>query len=98
MSTAEAYKAEIEKYLEGFATNVRRLRTAGTTGRSQEWLAGATRLHRTEIGRIEQGEVEPRLTTLVILADGLSVTMDELVAGLWVPVERKPPPPSRLRQ
>ena len=41
---------------------------------------------------IEQGKVEPRLTTLLILADGLSVTIDELLAGLWVPLERKPSP------
>ena len=41
-----------------------------------------TRLHRTEIGRIEQGTVEPRLTTLVILADGLGVSIDDLLADL----------------
>jgi DNA-binding XRE family transcriptional regulator len=91
MSTPEAYKAEIARYLEGSGANIRRLRTAGEPGYSQEWLAGATSLHRTEIGKLEQGEVEPRLTTLVILADGLSVKIDDLVSGLWVPVERKPP-------
>lgn len=91
MSTTEAYEAEIARYLEGFGANIRRLRTAGDPGYSQEWLAGTTGLHRTEIGKLEQGKVEPRLTTLVILADGLSVKLDDLVSGLWVPIERKPP-------
>jgi transcriptional regulator with XRE-family HTH domain len=91
MSTVEAYKAELVRYLEGFGINVRNLRATRSPRISQEGLAGATKLHRTEIGKIEQGMVEPRLTTLVILADGLSVTLDELVADLWVPVERKPP-------
>jgi transcriptional regulator with XRE-family HTH domain len=92
MSTIEAYKAELARFLEGFATNVRRARMAKSPPRSQEWLSHATRLHRTEIGKIEQGAVDPRLSTLVILADGLGVTVDDLLAGLWVPVERKPSP------
>jgi DNA-binding XRE family transcriptional regulator len=92
MSTIEAYKAELARFLEGFGTNVRRVRMAKSPPRSQEWLSHATRLHRTEIGKIEQGAVDPRLTTLFILADGLSVTIDDLLAGLWVPVERKPSP------
>jgi transcriptional regulator with XRE-family HTH domain len=94
MSTMEAYKEELARFLEGFGANVRRVRTAKTPRCSQERLADATELHRTEIGKIEQGKVEPRLTTLVIVADGLSVSVDELIAGLWVPVERKPSPHS----
>jgi transcriptional regulator with XRE-family HTH domain len=95
MSTLEAYRAELALYLEGFGANVRRLRTARSPGFSQEWLSSATRLHRTEIGKIEQGAVEPRLSTLAILADGLGVTVDDLLAGLWVPVERKPSPKAK---
>jgi transcriptional regulator with XRE-family HTH domain len=90
MSTMETYKAELTRFLEGFGYNVRRVRVAKRPQTSQERLSHATRLHRTEIGKIEQGVVEPRLTTLVILADGLGVTIDDLLAGLWVPVERKP--------
>lgn len=90
MSTPEEYKAELARYLEGFGSNVRRLRTAGHPDHSQEWLSGVARLHRTEIGKIEQGKIDPRLTTLVILADGLSVELGELVSALWVPKERKP--------
>ncbi|HLH13471.1 MAG TPA: helix-turn-helix transcriptional regulator [Solirubrobacteraceae bacterium] len=92
MSTMDAYKAELARFLEGFGANVRRVRISKTPPFSQERLADSTRLHRTEIGKIEQGAVEPRLTTLYILADGLGVTIDDLLAGLWVPAERKPSP------
>jgi transcriptional regulator with XRE-family HTH domain len=92
MSTMEAYKAELARFLEGFGANVRCVRTASQPRCSQEQLSLATRLHRTEIGKLEQGVVEPRLTTLFILADGLNVKVDDLLSGLWVPVERKPSP------
>ncbi|HLM85119.1 MAG TPA: helix-turn-helix transcriptional regulator [Solirubrobacteraceae bacterium] len=92
MSTMEAYKAELARFLEGFGANVRRVRQAKRPSCSQERLSDATGLHRTEIGKIEQGMVEPRLTTLFILADGLNVTIDELLTGLWVPTERRPSP------
>ena len=54
-----------------FGENLRRCRRRA--GFSQEELGMRSSLHRTEIGRIEQGAVEPRLTTLMILADGLDV-------------------------
>jgi transcriptional regulator with XRE-family HTH domain len=95
MSTMEAYKAELTQYLKGFARNVRRLRADKEPNFSQEKLSYVTNLHRTEIGRIEQAGVEPRLTTLVILADGLGVKLDDLVEGLPVPVERKPSPQAK---
>ncbi len=92
MSTMEDYKAELASFLEGFGANVRRVRTAKRPPCSQERLCHITRLHRTEIGKIEQGVVEPRLTTVYILADGLGVTVDDLLGGLWVPTERRPSP------
>ena len=88
MSTTEAYEAEIARYLEGFGANIRRLRTAGDPGYSQEWLAGTTGLHRTEIGRLEQGKVEPRLTTLVILAESTAHVMSVADLGTRVPSGR----------
>ncbi len=94
MSTMEEYKEELARFLEGFGANVRRVRMAKSPPCSQERLSHLTRLHRTEIGKIEQGDVEPRLTTLFILADGLGVTIDELLSGLEVPVERRPSPHS----
>jgi len=90
MSKMDAYKAELARFLEGFGANVRRVRTGKSPHCSQERLSYTTRLHRTEIGKIEQGAVEPRLTTLVILADGLGVTIDDLLADLPVPIERRP--------
>lgn len=92
MSTMEAYKEELAGFLKGFGANVRRVRTAKRPYFSQEKLSDVTSLHRTEIGKIEQGAVEPRLTTVMILAEALSVSIDELVAGLPVPEERRPPP------
>lgn len=92
MSTTEAYKAELARFLGGFGANVRRVRLNKSEPLSQEALSDRTGLHRTEIGKVEQGVVEPRLTTLVILADALGVTLDELVADLHVPLERKPSP------
>jgi transcriptional regulator with XRE-family HTH domain len=94
----EAYEAERARLLEGFGANVRRLRSTMNEALSQEALSFRTALHRTEIGKIEQGLVEPRLTTLLILADGLGVTLDKLVADLCVPRERRPSPQSRHRQ
>jgi transcriptional regulator with XRE-family HTH domain len=94
MSTMEAYKEELARFLAGFGANVRSVRMAKSPPCSQERLSHLTRLHRTEIGKIEQGEVEPRLTTVFILAQSLGVPIEELLAGLEVPVERRPSPHS----
>ena len=86
----EEYQAERKAYLEGFAANVRRLREK--KGWSQTDLYDKADLHRTEVGRIEGAESESRLLTLVILAHALGGSLDDLVAGLPVPKERRPPP------
>jgi DNA-binding XRE family transcriptional regulator len=91
MNKSDAYKAETARYLEGFGANVRELRTAVEPSLSQERLAQLTTLHRTGIGKIEQGRVDPHLTTLVVLAHGLGARLDDLVSGLWIPTHRKPP-------
>jgi transcriptional regulator with XRE-family HTH domain len=92
MGNGSSYTTELARFRERFGANVRRLRLAGEGACSQEALAERARLHRTEISKIELGDVEPRLSTLVILADALGVTLDEMVAGLDVPQQRKPPP------
>ena len=63
-----------------FAENLRRLRTAA--GLSQEALATACDLHRTEISLLERGAREPRLSTIVRLARGLGVEPGQLLGGI----------------
>ncbi len=63
-----------------FARNLREHRTRA--GLSQEALASACRLHRTEISLLERGEREPRLSTLVRLAEGLGVAPAALLDGI----------------
>jgi transcriptional regulator with XRE-family HTH domain len=90
MSDMDAYRNEVQRLLAQFGGNVRKARTRLKPHVSQERLAQDTQLHRTEVNRIEQGLVNPRLTTLLILAEGLNVTMNELAEGLNAPVERRP--------
>jgi transcriptional regulator with XRE-family HTH domain len=53
---------------------------------SQEALGELTALHRTEIGLLERGEREPKLSTIVKLAGGLEVPLHELLGGMeWNP-------------
>jgi transcriptional regulator with XRE-family HTH domain len=54
---------------EQFAENLRRQRARA--GLSQEALADACNLHRTEISLLERSKRSPRLETIVILAHGL---------------------------
>jgi transcriptional regulator with XRE-family HTH domain len=60
-----------------FAVNVRKARQR--RGLSQERLAFACRLHRTEISLLERGERDPRLSTIVRLARALECTASSLV-------------------
>ncbi len=92
MSTYEAYEAELAVLLRDFADNVRRLRKRKQPDYSQEELADDARLHRTQVGKIERGQRDPRLSTLLILADALGVSLNDLVEGLSVPKERRPSP------
>ena len=53
---------------------------------SQEVLGEIASLHRTEIGLLERGEREPRLSTIVRLAGALEVQLHELVGEVgWKP-------------
>jgi transcriptional regulator with XRE-family HTH domain len=51
---------------------------------SQEALAKAAGLHRTHIGLLEKGRREPRLGTILRLADALGIEAGELVFGIRV--------------
>jgi DNA-binding XRE family transcriptional regulator len=81
----DAYRADITNYLKALGQNVRTLRRQVSPPLSQERLAEITGLHRTEIGKIEQGQVDPRLTTLHLVAHALDATLNDLARGLPVP-------------
>jgi transcriptional regulator with XRE-family HTH domain len=59
---------------------VRRLREA--QGLTQEDLAEAASVHRAEIGFIERAEREVGIALAWRIADGLGITLSELVSGL----------------
>lgn len=98
MSTMEAYRAELDRLLAEFAGNLQRLRTAKGDSYSQEDLAWDAKLDRTSIGRYEQGRTDPSLSTLLILADTLGCTLNDLAKGLSVPQERRPSPKAERRR
>jgi transcriptional regulator with XRE-family HTH domain len=98
MSTNEAYRAELDLLLKEFAKNVKRLREAKEPGYSQEDLSADSELDRTSIGNFEQGRSDPHMSTLLILADALGVTVNDLLAGLPIPNERRPSKKPRRRR
>jgi transcriptional regulator with XRE-family HTH domain len=64
-----------------FAINLRKQREEA--GLSQEALAEACDLHRTEISLLERCKRSPRLETIVILARGLGLSSPgELLEGI----------------
>lgn len=63
-----------------FGRNLRACRNRA--GVSQMALGSLTLLNRTEIGQLERGRREPKLDTVIKLAGGLSVPLDELLAGI----------------
>jgi transcriptional regulator with XRE-family HTH domain len=63
-----------------FGETLRRLRTAA--GVSQERLGFRAGLHRTEISLLERGQRDPRLTTVIRLADALGVDPAALLADV----------------
>jgi DNA-binding XRE family transcriptional regulator len=64
------------------AENVRRQRE--NAGFSQDALADVSVVGRSTIQRIEKGEQEPRISTLVAFAVALNVPFDAFMAGLPV--------------
>lgn len=63
-----------------FGVNMRRYRDKA--GISQEELSRRTRLHVSEISRLERGLREPRLGTIVRVAGGLGVAPSRLLTGM----------------
>lgn len=65
---------------EQFAKNLRQARLG--LGFSQEELAERCRLHATEISRLERAVREPRLSTIVRVAQGLKIAPADLLSGI----------------
>jgi transcriptional regulator with XRE-family HTH domain len=82
-----AYAVERTKIARAFGRHLRILRKAEE--HSQDSLALASRLHRTQISLLERGERAPGLLTILILADTLWITPDVLLEGLPTPKERR---------
>lgn len=97
MSTQEAYEEELAQLLARLAENVRRLREEKFPDLSQEGVAEEATLHRTQWGKIEAGKRDPRFSTLLVIADTLGVSLNELAADVPVPKERKPAPPTKRK-
>ena len=63
-----------------FGANLRRSRREA--GLTQEALWDSSGVNMTEISRLENGQKNPQLTTIVRLASGLGIPAGELLAGL----------------
>ena len=66
--------------VDAFAANLRAARTRSLL--SQEALADAAHLHRTEISLLERGRREPRLRTIVALARAMRIPPVDLFKGI----------------
>jgi len=64
----------------GFGQRVRELRTS--QGFSQEAFADKCGFVRTYMSRIETGTANPSLDAAKVIADGLGMTLSELLQGL----------------
>ena len=73
--------------LRALANRIKELRDQ--KGISQEELAHRAGLSRTGMGFLETGKRWPRLDTLMKVAQGLNVTVDELLKGLHKPSRRR---------
>lgn len=69
-----------KKAIAAFGKRLREVRDS--QGLTQESLGDAAHIHSTAIGRLERGEREPRLTTILRLAAGLEVDPGQLLNEL----------------
>jgi transcriptional regulator with XRE-family HTH domain len=76
-----------DRTLYALAKRIKQLRL--DKGISQEELAHRSGLSRTGMGFLETGKRWPRLDTLMKVADGLSISVDELLKGLQKPSKRR---------
>jgi ribosome-binding protein aMBF1 (putative translation factor) len=98
MSTRDAYEKELAELQEALAGNVRRLREEKLPDLSQEDVAAEAKLHRTGWGKIEQAKRDPRFSTMLVMAETLGVTLNDLAEGIHAPKERKPSPLAKRKR
>jgi transcriptional regulator with XRE-family HTH domain len=91
---SDAYTVEHARLLLSFGEKLRAEREHRNV--SQETLAEIANVHRTHLGALELGQRDPHLSMLLILADALEVPPGTLLAGLFVPRERKAPTHSKI--
>jgi transcriptional regulator with XRE-family HTH domain len=70
----------MDEILEVLGQRMRELREK--KGISQEDLAEFCGLHRTAVGLLERGKTIPRLDTLLLISQGLGVTVSKLLQGV----------------
>ena len=81
MSMSNSLNAD--KTTREFGTRIRALRKE--LAMSQEELGEVAGLHRTYIGHLERGEVNPSLINILRVAKALKVDPSNIVSGLKVP-------------
>ena len=67
---------------EEFGRRVRRQRESLEPRLSQEDLADRAGVHRTYVGHVERGEVNPTLWNIIRIAEALGIDPADLVRGL----------------
>jgi transcriptional regulator with XRE-family HTH domain len=93
MAEHDAYKAEHARLLHALGEKLRAKRERRNL--SQDALAEIANVHRPHLSALELGLRDPHATMLLILADALEVPPGTLLAGLFVPRERKAPTHSK---
>jgi transcriptional regulator with XRE-family HTH domain len=76
-----------DRTLYALAKRIKELRL--DKGISQEELAHRSGLSRTGMGFLETGKRWPRLDTLLKVADGLNISVDELLKGVHKPSKKR---------
>ncbi len=69
----------LQKVAKSLGTRIRQLRKKKSW--SQDELAAICGLHRSHMGKIERGETNVRLSTLMVIAENLDVSVEELLAA-----------------
>lgn len=75
------------RILQALAGRIKELRLERNV--SQEELAHRSGLSRTGMGFLETGKRWPRLDTLMSVAEGLNISVDELLKGLHKPPRKR---------